>query len=832
MKYIFLFLLLTSLTLQAQFQVNGIVKDIETNKALPFATLTFDKNHKTITDVDGKFAFKTTTDYPIFETTYLGYSNTKNDLSIGLNFYPIYLTPNTTALQKATIFNNNPATAIIKQAIALKKANNPKNNLTSFEFKSYNKLLVSAHPDSIIGTLDSVFIQRRRGLVFKKIDSTKFKFKEAITKHHLFITEKVSHFQFKDNSLKETILGTKMAGLKQPLYEIIGFNLQSFSVYDEKYELFETKYKSPISRNAPKEYSYKLLDTVNIGGRMTYMIHFKNKKISKTAGLEGILYIDQKSYAVAKAVMRIKGVLDISGTHEFEYVPEQKMWFPISKKFKIVKGKNDDDIKILGGTIQFDGDFDDNLSTREKQPSDYVYLSSQTNNFDFRYNKPVTVKKSFVSIEIKDNALNKPVDFWNKYRKDSLDLREKKTYFVLDTFFQKKRLESKIRFGRKIINGYLPLPFFDMDLRKLVRYNNYEGFRLGFGGVTNERMSKIFKIDAYAAYGTKDGAFKYHFGASVRVGKFSNSWIGADYTDDVREIASTTFAIDKVPFKLYDPRPINISTFYNYVSWRTYIETAIIPKTESIWELSHSEILPKFNYAYNLHNHLYTNYQMTTAKVSLQWNPFSDYMQTPNGRIEIEKRYPKFTFQITQSLPKAVLTDFQFTKIDFKTEYEKKYLNGQKTNLLFQGGYALGDVPLTHLYNTSPNNITKETIVQRITFAGKNSFETMYFNEFFSSEFAYFQFKHSLNRLKLFSKIKPSLVLVSRMAWGNLQKPEQHVGIEYKTLNKGYFESGIELNQILNGLGLTAFYRYGPNQLPKFEDNIAVKLSFVLNIGL
>jgi hypothetical protein len=52
---------------------------------------------------------------------------------------------------------------------------------------------------------------------------------------------------------------------------------------------------------------------------------------------------------------------------------------------------------------------------------------------------------------------------------------------------------------------------------------------------------------------------------------------------------------------------------------------------------------------------------------------------------------------------------------------------------------------------------------------------------------------------------------------GNLQKPEQHVGVDYKTLNEGYFESGIELNQIFKGLGLTAFYRYGPNQLPKFE---------------
>jgi hypothetical protein len=39
----------------------------------------------------------------------------------------------------------------------------------------------------------------------------------------------------------------------------------------------------------------------------------------------------------------------------------------------------------------------------------------------------------------------------------------------------------------------------------------------------------------------------------------------------------------------------------------------------------------------------------------------------------------------------------------------------------------------------------------------------------------------------------------------------------------------IELNQILKDWDLP-FYRYGPNQLPKFENNIAVKLSYVLNL--
>lgn len=828
MKHFCIMLLLFTVTLQAQFQINGIVKDSSTSKPLPFATIITNDGMNTVSDVDGKFSFSTSINTNSFTVSYIGFEKTAIQIENNKKYYAVFLSQNTNNLNEIFISRENPALAIIRKTIASKDGNNPQKKLNSFEFKTYNKLVVTANPDSINGRIDSVFI----GKSISKIDSSDYKFKEIVKQQHLFQTEKVSQFQFKNSKLKETILATKMAGFKQPVYEIISFNLQSFSIYDSSYELFETKYNSPIANDALKDYNYKLLDSVVVDGRNTYMVYFKNKKKSKAAGLEGVLYIDQKNSAIAKAVMRIKGVLDISGIHEFKYIPEEDLWFPSDKTFKIVKGKNDDDIKILGGTIQFDGDVEKDFKARKKEASDYTYLLSQSNIFDLKYNTPVQIKKASVFIEIKDDAINKPESFWNKYRKDSLDIRSQKTYLALDSISIKNRIESRILFGRKIINGYLPIGLVDLDLRKIISYNNYEGFRLGIGGITNEHFSKKYKIDGYSAYGTKDGKFKYSLGAATRLGKFSNSWVGISYTDDVREIASTVFAIDKRVFKIYDPRPINISTFYNYVSWKTYIETKIIPKTESIWELSKTVVEPKFNYTFNLNNKLYSVYNMTTAMISLKWNPFSDYMQTPNGKIEVEKRFPKFTFQFTKSLPKIAQNDFDFGKIDFRAEYEKKYLNGQKTSLLFEGGYAFGDLPLTHLYNTSPNNITKETIIQRITFSGKNSFETMFFNEFFSSEYAYFQFKHGFSRVTLFKKIKPSLVLVSRMAWGNLQKPEQHIGLDYKTLNKGYFESGVELNQIYKGLGLSGFYRYGPNQLLKFQNNIAVKISFVLDLGL
>jgi hypothetical protein len=72
-----------------------------------------------------------------------------------------------------------------------------------------------------------------------------------------------------------------------------------------------------------------------------------------------------------------------------------------------------------------------------------------------------------------------------------------------------------------------------------------------------------------------------------------------------------------------------------------------------------------------------------------------------------------------------------------------------KNKFAFRSRLPIGDVNpfVQHL----SNNITKETIIQRITFVGKIVLK-MYFNEFFSNEFVYFQFKHGFNRVYYFQK--------------------------------------------------------------------------------
>jgi len=208
----------------------------------------------------------------------------------------------------------------------------------------------------------------------------------------------------------------------------------------------------------------------------------------------------------------------------------------------------------------------------------------------------------------------------------------------------------------------------------------------------------------------------------------------------------------------------------------------------------------------------------------LQWSPFSDFETVLNNLKETNIGYPKFTLQYTKSFTNILNGDFSFSKLDFRTIQVFKYKNESFTQIVLTSGIANGEIPITHVYHAFPNNVNKETILNRFSVAGTNSFETMYFNEFFSDRFTTLQLKHNLNPFNISPWFKPQLVLITRFAIGNLDNIQRHENISFNTLEKGYLESGFEINKLVFGFGLSFAYRYGAYHLPKFEDNIAFKI--------
>jgi len=67
---------------------------------------------------------------------------------------------------------------------------------------------------------------------------------------------------------------------------------------------------------------------------------------------------------------------------------------------------------------------------------------------------------------------------------------------------------KKAEFLKQLGNGFLPTKYINLDLRYLLKFNQYEGLRTGLGGVTNENFSKKYRINSYVVYGFRDHTFK------------------------------------------------------------------------------------------------------------------------------------------------------------------------------------------------------------------------------------------------------------------------------------------------------------------------------------
>ncbi|WP_299271814.1 DUF5686 family protein [uncultured Psychroserpens sp.] len=389
---------------------------------------------------------------------------------------------------------------------------------------------------------------------------------------------------------------------------------------------------------------------------------------------------------------------------------------------------------------------------------------------------------------------------------------------------------NKREFLKQLGNGFFPTKFLNIDLKYLIKFNQYEGFRTGLGGETNSGFSKKYRINSYVVYGFRDHRFKYKIGGGLRVNEATNTWINLTYIDDLQETGSSTFLTDKRFFSFFEPRLLNIDLFHKHITKSISVEHQFSNHLLSETQFAISKINPTYNYFYTIDDTSYETFDLSTAKVSLQWSPFSDF-EKDNGQVkEVKSGYPKFSLQFTQGFRNVLKGDFNFFKTDFRTVHRFIFNDKVFTEAILTSGLALGNTPLTHLYHAYPNNITKETVLQRFSVAGINSFETMYFNEFFSDRFTTLQLKHFVRPFKITERYRPQLVLISRFAIGDMKNINRHESIEFNTLSKGYSEAGIELNKLLFGFGLSFAYRYGGYHLPSWADNFAAKFTF--NVSL
>ncbi|TYP76056.1 DUF5686 and carboxypeptidase-like regulatory domain-containing protein [Aquimarina intermedia] len=794
----------------SQLQLSGKIQDSKTNAPLPFATISINNVANIMTSSDGSFTILAT--LPVTLTvSYLGYLEKKVTITDpSITYLTISMSSKTEKLGTVSVNSEgNRAHTIISKAIENKLINDPKKSIDAYTFKSYEKFKITED----------------RTARLKSRDTADAAIENIFNKTHSFLSEKVTaHYVQKNVPEKQKVLGTKMAGFEQPVYPVLGKTIQSSSLYGEEYTIFNERFAGPLSKKSSRLYYYKILDTLD-GNHPAYVVLFQPTKTSSIARLEGLLYIDTTTYAIQKAILELKGELDIKATHLYKKSENNGLWLPENNSISIKSGNGKQKISLFGGRISVG-----NLDQKNNQQSNDDFLLSKTDFFDYNFEPSKLELATQPAILVDTEAENRDNVFWESYRTAAITEKDLASFPVIDSIVKAQHIERRINVIQSFNQGFYPLGFFNLDLTYPIKYNNYEGLRLGLGGITNSSFSQRFRIEGYTVYGFIDDRFKYGIGGGILLNKKHGAWLNFNFKDDLSEVGSFQYLTDRRVYSLFEPRLVNIDFYYKHRTYSTSLQYELFPKLLSETQISLSEIDQTKDYQYKKDDIWRSSYKNTEAKIALRWSPFSNFLKTPSGTKEIYDGYPKFTAQYTQGISDVFESDLTYSKVGLKAEYNIDRLNLSTTSFLLEGNLGFGELPLTHLFHAYPNAPTKETILQRFSVAGRRSFETMYFSEFFSDKLATFQMRHTFQPIRIASWLQPELVLISRHAIGTVRDKELHQGIEFKSLEHGYQESGFEVNKLIAGFGLSFAFRYGAYSLPQFEDNIAFKFTFYLKL--
>ena len=168
--------------------------------------------------------------------------------------------------------------------------------------------------------------------------------------------------------------------------------------------------------------------------------------------------------------------------------------------------------------------------------------------------------------------------------------------------------------------GFYPVGFFDIDLTYPIKINNYESFRFGFGGITNDRLLENFKFGGHIAYGTKDKGLKWSLGGKARLAKKSNTWIDLYHIEDIIEIGNFSYLTDATVYSIFEPRLVNITQFYKHRTWKSAITHEFSDLIVSELRVANIKIKQIEDYRFLNEGIEFNDYGLAEATASVRFN--------------------------------------------------------------------------------------------------------------------------------------------------------------------------------------------------------------------
>lgn len=665
----------------------------------------------------------------------------------------------------------------------------------NYHYRSYNKSVISSA--NVLGLkiyLDNIlrfFTKARMG--------------QYTIDHHIFLMESAAERSFRNIANQmETITATQVSGINRPppVSFISGFD--ALNIYQPFLRIGPKKYTSPLAGNPRRRYVFSIIDTVNDTEGPVLVVKFNPRSYRKKSLLQGLLYISQEPLGVK--AFQVWPAFDRESTfslsQESTLLPSGR-WFPQTIKTSYRQELGSLGIPLTATSKTWISGFQS--SEMEKGPFDEI-------NFDFRHKN------------LQTDSL-----FPEKLRPYPLDEKEKSTYLFYRKAGSLDGIDRFLNLGQKLYHGRFPAGKVDLVFRDAVRVNDYEGLRLGMGLETNNRLSEKFRIGGFFAYGLGDQNRKYGFEFAWKPSDFQAfSFSGRQ---DLAEPGIFPFAFDRRQYPAGELRNIRVSRFDEIRSLSLKWQMRIARNFNG--QLSFETGERNFLYQYQfLPLPDVRSIGISEASMQFCWNPLERFARIEQELYPVSSPLPVFWLQYVHGFTGLVSNSFEFNRLESKLQWNRKILGLGEFGIRVSGGIQSKNLPYSM-------NFSSRGSFREFSLISYNSFETMRYNEFFHDRFVYVFFSHRFGKMQISTlPFLPYFTMVHNMGWGSLARQELHAGIKVADIRKGYFESGLFLNDLFViplsgldlGIGAGIFMRYGHYRLPSDFDNLVLKFSASLGI--
>lgn len=821
---------------QIQHTMPGIVVDARTGEPVPFATIALKgRNAGIVSDENGKFLLTTSTPADSIVISSMGYALSKFAFQRSDTPILLRLEPTGVALQEVVVRSGeNPAFRILRN-VRSHRPQNDRNRLMAYEYDSYAKAEIA---------LNNIPDKARKNILFRRISESLEQI-EPLTDDQgrkllpMFVSETVSHFYFRENPVRkrEDILRTRVQGVSLQDADIVsqligGNTFQSYNFYNNYLPFLSKDFASPIGDDWKSWYSFFLADTLQVGDRMCYEIHFDPKRKQDLA-FTGKMWIDTTSFALCQIEAKIgqeanlNFVNNLTIEQELEPVtdPQEYIlgWLPVAVRLTA-------ELSLTGKTA---------LGVRAKmvlRNSKFIINQPRPTTF---YDQPIVVA---------EDAQHDDDAYWIKTRRelakaDSITREDRLARQLLDSLRRIPVVHRAEVIGDVLATGWFKKGKIDLGpYPYLVAFNQLEGVRVRLGFRTNDKFSRHVIFRAYTAFGSLDRSWKGGFETDYILSR--NHWtiMGIRMTSDLERLGMSPELMNGSKLFYAFSYFGKLRGCYRSIQREFFFRTEPIKGVLLTATVGSRQIIPRFPFQYRikpdlddnspLESNLYNAYWSVEARLARKEN----YLMDGNERITIgTKRTPVLTLRYTQGTS-SLGSDFSYHRLNLRA------FQTLRLGALGRSAYTImaGFTP-----STLPGLLLFPHVGNPTFFYAPNTFNQMRFFEFISDRFVATHYQHQFdgllfNRIPGIRKLNWRLVANADVLWGSKREANRRVEsnkvmpngshpMQFGRLdpNKPYIEVGYGIDNIFRFLRIQAVHRL--TYLQPGTDRFVVKAAAQFN---